>query len=872
MQASLPNASFSPCPVPAALAACGRVGTAEPLPIAPPAQTPAADAQSAGKRYSTERLAAVLGLTKEAVRKRLPRGAAVSVSGKRGQEAMGWPLAALPAEWQRQISTVAAAKGFRCADDFLADDGAQPWSPPLPWGQVAERFQREAGQWRDALASILARQHELSPGEALAEAEANAARVFGKEVSPATVRRRFDAAAERDRNFSQWARLDIYLGEDAWKGAGQAAKGEGVPTGEGMASLADVFAVVKNPQSLTEGEAVEVWRALAQFTGERGAALAYAQRAVPGLVKGGPAAWTRALRRKTAIFMQDGGKGLADGRKSNGRTAKSLCPECFEKLRGCATGHDGKLALAYRRLILPEDLGGIRADGRGFCAKCAGLWRYDVRRNKSYVPESLRRAIMPSVGGAAVWRHGKSRARQKSPAVVRNPKDIGPGDVFEADDITWPLYFWTTDDVGKPFACMPECLLMIDRRTWYPLAFVMMAARIDEQGRKIKASYNSADIRRLVLRTHDVHGLPGELVFENGPWRSRLIDGPKVTGFTWNEWRQTEQGLNAEGILCGGRVRHTLPGNPRSKIIERMNQGVQDRLRPEDGFAGFNQRDYKPEVLNKFLAQVAAGKVHPQEKLHSFAAFRDLVSETLMSYAKEPHDGRPGRWLTDSDGRGLSPLEAWTNGIGGHPGIGIGPGKRPLRQLPDGMRHLLATHQREFEVKGMGEIVYDVDRRKLRFWDERLAPYAQGGRRILGKWNIEEPELLHCLPVGGEPFTLKHREQLSSHESRENMKQTARDRQACVNVCKQLFDTMKHPIRASVQRDGEATAEQQRTAEVIAVDVETHRAEKRETKRQAALVKAYHIVPEHPAPDAAAEASRDLWALLTAGGPAEARI
>ena len=142
------------------------------------------------------------------------------------------------------------------------------------------------------------------------------------------------------------------------------------------------------------------------------------------------------------------------------------------------------------------------------------------------------------------------------------------------------------------------------------------------------------------------------------------------------------------------------------------------------------------------MAQVAAGKVHPQEKLHSFAAFRDLVSETLMSQAKEPHEGRPGRWLTDSDGRGLSPLEAWTNGIGGHPGIGIGPGKRPLRQLPDGMRHLLATHQREFEVKGMGEIVYDVDRRKLRFWDERLAPYAQGGGQILGKWNIDHPGLL----------------------------------------------------------------------------------------------------------------------------------
>ena len=768
--------------------------------------------------------------------------AAVPATGGRGQEAMGWPLAALPAEWQGQISTLATAKGFRCADDFLADGDAQQWEPPVPWGQVAERFQREATLWRTALAGVLARQHDCAPGEIMAAAEASAARVFGKEVSAATVRRRFDAAAERDRGFGQWARLDLYLGDDAWRSAVSGQRSEAAPAGPGLASLADVFAVVKNPAALTFGESIEVWRALATFEGERGAALAYAQRAVPGLVKGGLAAWTRALRRKSAAFRQRGGAALESGNKRNGRTAKSLCPECTELLRGGATDHDGNLALVFRRLILPPDLGGIRADGRGFCDKCAGLWVYDVRRNKSYVPESVRRSIMPSVNAAKVWRHGKSRARLKSPAVVRNPKDIGPGDIFEADDITWPFYLWTTDDAGRPFACMAECLLMIDRRTWYPLAFVLMAARLDGQGHKVKASYNSADIRRLVLRTHDQWGLPfNDFFFENGIWKSRLIDGPKVTGFTWNEWRQVEHGLNAEGVLCNGMVRHTLPGNPRSKVIERMNQSVQERMRPEAGFAGFNQRDYKPEALNKFLAQVAAGKVHPQEGLHSFEAFRDLLSLTLMSYAREPHQGRPGSWLTDSDGRGLSPLEAWTNGIGGHPGIGMEPGKRPLRQLADNKRHLLSTHQREFEVKGMGEIVFDVDRRKLRFWDKRLAPYAQGGRRLLGKWNIEEPELLHCLPVEAEPFTLKHREQLSSYESSENMKQTARDLQGCVNVGKQLFDTMKHPIRASVQRDGEATGEQQRTAEVIAADVETHRIEKRETKKRAALATALSL-------------------------------
>lgn len=789
------------------------------------------------------RVGRLLGITRQAVSKGLAEN-----SGE------------LRPEWRVTLQEMATRKGYPDVAALLADDATRPWEPARPWADVGDSFQREALQWRDALAGPLARQHERPPGEIMAEAVAEARRVFGRDVSEATVRRHFDLACERDRGFQQWARPDIYLSE-----ASQAAR----PVAPGrapvaVAALTPAFEAVTRPEAPTAQEKAEVWRALVTFDGGPKAALAYAQKAVPGLVRGGPAAWRRAYSRKAAAWAQEGAAGLTTDCSRCGRKARSLCPRCLDLVKGATVEHDENLPLAWRRLILPPDLGGIRADGKGLCDTCAGLWHYDVRTNKSYVPPAVRRLVMPDAKAAQVWRHGPHRARQASPYVARDPADIGPGDIFEADDITWPNYFWTTDAQGRPFACMAECLLLIDRRSWYPLAYRLIPAELGEDGRKVeKASYNGLDVRRLILRGHDQWGLPHrQFVFENGVWRSRLVAG--VSGRHWldPDFAGLERGLNEQGILLGpGAVHHAAPGNGRSKLIERMNKSVQERLRPHPGFAGFNQREYNNEALTKFLRQVKAGKVHPQEHLLSLEEFGKLLDVELMGYAKEPQNGA---WLRDSDGRGVSPLEALINGICGRPGIA----ELPLRKLPAEKHYLLATHAREVEVKGNG-IVFEVGGRRLVFWGKRLVAYQH--RKLPVRWNLEEPDLLHVLPPGAEPFTLRRRELPSSTATPAQLAATGKDRRAWVNHGKAIHDNLPHPLRTSITRDGEVTPEHQRTAAAVAAGEAEERARKLEAKRQRARAGALKLPAEQAEKlspktlDRMVEAKRDLERFFSGG-------
>jgi hypothetical protein len=727
--------------------------------------------------------------------------------------------------WQDEISAIAARKGYRSAENLLADAAVLPWQPATPWYDLPERHRSEALQWREALAQALARQHEFPPAEMMAKALASAGRVFGREISAATVRRRFDLACARDRAFLHWARPEIYLSEAA-SAVGEAAPERTAFDAALLAPLIDAFNLVKRPDDLTEDERLEVWRALVTFPGEAQSALDYTFRALPSLARSRKALG-KTYRKRLRSWRQSGGvlsSLAANGRKRSGRRAKCLCPRCLDLVKGAAIEHDGNLALAWRRVLLPPDLGGIRAEGEGVCDKCAGLWHFDPRTNKSYVPAAVRRQVLSDVAAALPWRHGAKRSKLLSPYIPRDPRDIGPGSVFEADDVTWNHIFWDTADSGKPFLCRGECLLVMDRRTGYPVAYRLIAGRLADDGRKIKAIYTGLDVRLAVLRAHDSQGLPHEqFLFENGIWKSRLVDGPKVKGWSDAGWPEMEAGLNEIGILCGdGSVRHAEPGNPRTKLIEGRLGKIQERMRPQAGFVGFNHRDYAPQKVNELIRKVKAG-LHPGDHFHSFPAFRDLLDSELLAYANEPQNGA---WLP-----GVSPREAWLNGIGGKPGIGT----RPLRKLPAEKRYLLSTHRREIEVDRQG-IIFLVGGRKLVFWGPELAPFQR--QRMLVRWNLEKPTLLHCLPPGGEPFTLTQRIQDSTYAAPEKLADAGKARRAFVNHGKAIYDNMAHPFLVSVQNDGETTPEHARTAAVIAAGEAAEAAREREEKAEARRRKA----------------------------------
>jgi len=506
--------------------------------------------------------------------------------------------------------------------------------------------------------------------------------------------------------------------------------------------------------------------------------LRYLKQASPGLAK------TNNSLRKTfnenLRLWQDGGRiasALADQRPLNsGRDGARLCPECRQKLIGAAASLDGNESQAWRRLQQAGQL----------CPKCAAAWTFNVRQNKSYVPASVRQAVTPDVETALPYRRGPKFSRLTGPYIPRDWNDTGPGDWFSADDVTWNHYYWFTDDDGQKQIARGECLLQTDLRTGYPLGFLMIAGK-----------YNSQHIRALMLRVHDLEivshgetvkagGLPHlGCYYEQGVWAARLIEGPRRRGCEWNPWRETERGLREHGLNLD--VRHAT--SPRAKPIEGLLRILQERMRSEPGFVGFNERTDGREVMQDFLGRVRSGKEHPGNELPSMEQWRARVAAILQEFADDPQNGKmlPG----------VSPAEAWWNGIGPKPGIA----EKPLRRLPDEARFLLATHKRPVDVKAQG-IRFRIGKREFLYWGESLAPYVH--RRVLAFFNLECPELLVCSDMERQHyFTVKAVSAPAMTASREHQAELSRQRAAFTKPAKTLFGSLPKPLAATITRDTE---------------------------------------------------------------------
>jgi hypothetical protein len=740
-----------------------------------------------------------------------------------------WEWTALPEDWRATIIATSKRKGYQTPQEFLAD-GKAIWQPPIPISDVSERFRDDASKWREALLPLLQRQHDAAPGELLRLGLLECKRVFGREVSESTWRRHFDTAVRRDSGLDQWAVLDIYLADEAYAQA--PARSESPSTPGDLVALTEAFQQVENPSKLTVEDRDFVWRAILACPAPRAEVLDYAFKSLPGL------ALTRQALDKGFLRKSRKPKDGRPGR--SGRPAVALCPGCVALVQGAAVELDGDLAQGWRRLHLSKAL----------CSKCAALWHFDARSNKSYVPLAVQNQVMPAVAAAVVHRRGPHAARLASPYVLRR-RDIGPGDVFEADDVKFNTLFhtvpgqsglvWNTDENGRPYVGCGECLLMLDRASLYPVGYRLIAGRVDSKGKQIHASYTGFDIRLLMLRVHDRVGLAHlGYQFENGIWRSRLVAGQKAKEWNFNEWRETERGLNELGIVMGSShkgIRHAQAGNPRTKIIERVFRSVQERMRYIPGFVGFNQREYRPEVVNDFLRRVSIGKEHPGEMFLSMEQFRNVLDVELMSYAREPQNGR---WLP-----GVSPLEVWEGGIAGFKGVK----DRPLRKLSNSERHLLSTHWRKISVTQHG-IKFHVGSQHLLFWGDPLIPWMH--KTLPVRWNIEEPELLHCLPPGQPAFTLKAKIQDSWTASREQQAESSAERQRWMRHGKAIYDNLPHPLLSNLVLDGRAGENARNQGEAIAQATLEHRAELQasedESKRLAALARTLNVPVEADGP------------------------
>lgn len=782
--------------------------------------------------FTASQIARAAAITRQAAHAGLqPIASAGMVSSQVGEVA-GWRFADLPMDWQLEMTRRGVKRGFENGEQFLANL-PEPWKCPLPWDQTPKRQRDKAAMLEKAMARPLAMRAAGLKGAELERVGLDDYRsVFGYPLrNPRHWRRLLHRTIERDAGQENWQNLSIYVDDRAF--AAPKPRREVLQREDDHRALDIFISAIRDRQSPTAAEREFLWDKVFHHYEQLSDHLAdspagnrerrllkasvahYLCKAFPrGTLCATEASLRRRFDEKLGQWRNGGRKSTAlkDHRDNSGPERRQLCPTCRPLMIGATVDFDKNYRLAWRLMHLQGKL----------CEACRTGWKYEVRTHKSYCPKSVIEDIRGEVEAALPWRNGPKHARLISPFVRRDWSDTPPGIGTVMDDMTpdhatfglveLPLTYGD-DRFGKPFVGRLEALFSADERTDYPLSFLVILGDPETiSSPQRKASYNQIHQRLLLLRQHDTMGLPhqgGWLKLENGPWKNYMMDGEKLA-----HWRTLDVPVFESGLAeLGIRIRRTTPGNPRSKIIERVFHAVQSRMRCHPGFLGNHEMMDKREAVQDFLARVKRGKEHPGNELLHVSEYIKLLSDELMAFANEPQNGErlPG----------VSPREAFYDGIDGHPGYSA----KPLQQCAASARFLLSTHEKEVRVGPQG-IIYRLAGHEFPYWGgPELEHYRTTRELLLARFNIEEPKLLSCRAADGQTFTVKAHIPLSNTEPREQQAQTARERASWMRRGKVLYDSLPHPFRFTIAKDSVHSEEVRKCGEAYGQKVETFKAE-----------------------------------------------
>jgi hypothetical protein len=731
---------------------------------------------STAQAFTAAQIALALGRKRQAIARALE---SVPPSGERiiaGNVAKAWAVPALPSRLQSELKEAAARRAFRSPEAMLASElhpFAEEFGKKLracPLNHVRAEFVSRALKLRDALTAPLAQQHTLC-SRALTEIglrEFN--RVFGYSISAKHWNRLFDRTVFRDNGAEQFHRAELYLDDAAF--SRPIAKVAIVAKQFDHAALKEMLGDLLSKATLTSDDREQLWCcAFAHFetlcapcakrehAHAKASLVAFLYSTFPSLSKSLPG-----LRRTFELRARRDTQ--RDHRSiTSGNFRAPLCDGCKQTLISLAVAHDGNESLAYRL---------ARKNGL-LCESCTSGHTFNPRVNKSAVPEVVREQITPLVDSVLPLHRGPREAQMRGPYIPRDWSGVRPGDWFSADDITWNHYFKTEDASGNVTITRGECLLMLELRTGYPLEFSIIAGK-----------YNSEHVRGLMLRAHDIAGLPhGGFYFERGVWASRLVEGQRREGMPAH-WRETELGLRERGLNLD--VRHAT--TPRAKTIEGLIRILQERMRSIPGFVGFNERTDRRERVQAVLNRARRGDEHALNTLPDLDEWRRTVRAVLDEFA---HDPQNGKMLN-----GATPAEMWNDAVA----------RRPLRRLPDEARFILATHRQPVRVRQEG-IVLTVRGQKFLYANEQAG--ALIGREVLAHYNVECPELLTVSDMKRQNFfTVKRIELPAMSATDEQFAEVHAQIRGHRAAAKALYGEIKHDLVSTITRDtdhDEATKE-----------------------------------------------------------------
>ena len=244
-----------------------------------------------------------------------------------------------------------------------------------------------------------------------------------------------------------------------------------------------------------------------------------------------------AFDRKYARWLENGesSAALLDGRelKRGEKRAPEIPQADVDRLVWHAAANcGGRVAQAVRDFAAKGERSGLDA------GTVEIITRHHTR--KSQFNRRLTARVAGEVEAIKPFFLNKKVKDDATAHLERDYSKLASMEIVNADDFTFPVYFYVPDGNGFLTLARGQCLLMLDVRSWKIIAWSLQPER----------NYNSLVIRTLMNRVCSGWGIPGTWYFERGIWQnSHLVKGTAPVG--WNNalcWHEAKTGWEALGV------------------------------------------------------------------------------------------------------------------------------------------------------------------------------------------------------------------------------------------------------------------------------------------------------------------------------------
>ena len=585
--------------------------------------------------FTAAQIAAVLGISSQAVRKALAEVSAAEVRLIRGQETKVWRVDQLPADLLAALEVIRAKERCRTVETLLAMP-RRAWSPPVPLNEIADEEVARAAKLRDALKPWLQGLHrtDLSAAEIKERGAEGHAVIFklDKPISPRHWDFLFARARQRDAGAEDWDNLALYLPDKPKVKRNPAdvvteAAGSRLPADGGFATEDDgCFGLVAsrikdllNPAAPKKVEIESCWQCAMQQWGElvaggmSGKAAARRLRAWlfnhARFLAPSEDALLKAFNRRLKVWrLTNDPQAIGDQRRHNGQRVEIPAADIDILRGGAANLESGRIDSAWRELYpkLSE----------------ATRQRYEhSHRAPEKIHEVLNRMKTDSLADA---HKSKRLVRRKSGSIEQGHSLSRSMHEWAVDDLTVNLQVVLTNSDGSFSLIQPQMIVVIDNASHKWVGWEIAAVK----------GPNAEMVCNAVVDAFRAYGVPNVLGVENGWVFGRALN---INGKEDDQGRTVVSGLGQYGCT----VRHFNPMNPTSKAaLEKSFDLYQRRLERLAGYTGRLQILDAPEAFKMEQRMIEAGKMAPTDRRYTFEESLRLLPQLANDYNNTPQYGK----------------------------------------------------------------------------------------------------------------------------------------------------------------------------------------------------------------------------------------